>query len=1228
MAGETGSGKTTQLPKMCLELGRGEVGRIGHTQPRRIAARSVAARIAEELGTPVGATVGFAVRFADRVGADTAIKVMTDGILLAEIQRDPMLGEYDTVIVDEAHERTLNIDFILGYLRTLLPRRPDLKLIVTSATIDYRRFAEHFADAPVIEVSGRTYPVEVRYRPLRPDLDPASAPELDRDASGDDPSGDDPSGDDPPAAQPRDQIDAIVDAVGELGAEGPGDILVFLSGEREIRDTADVLRGLLLRDTEILPLYARLSTAEQHRVFSAHTGRRIVLSTNVAETSLTVPGITAVIDTGLARISRYSHRTKVQRLPIEAISQASARQRSGRCGRLSDGICIRLYSEADFEGRPEFTDPEILRTSLASVILQMASLGLGDVAAFGFLDPPERRSVRDGRALLHELGALDADEPDPNRAVTPLGRRLARLPIDPRLGRMLLAADEQGCLSEVIVIAAALSIQDPRERPVEHQQAAAALHARFADPNSDFVTYLNLSRHLVERQQELTGNQFRRLCRAEYLNYLRIREWQDLVAQLRRIARTIGLSANREPAGPGAVHAALLAGLLSQVGVREGQRREYRGARNSRFVLAGGSAVAAKPPLWVMAAELVETSRLYARTVARTDPEAIERAAGHLVQRSYSEPRWEPRRGAAVATERVTLYGLPLVTARTVGYGQIDPVEARELFIQHALVEGQWATPHRFLADNRQLLDEARELEQRARRHDMVVADDEMAEFYRQRLPADIVSARHFDSWWKRRRARQPDLLTFPREFVLRADTHDDEEFPDAWTVDGVDLAASYRFAPGADDDGVTLHIPVAVLNRIDPDAVLAPVPGQRRELITALLRSLPKSLRRELGPAPDRAAALDSVLGADRAALLPALERQIRGDTGVIVTREDWQLDQVPAHLRPRFVVEDAEHRTLASGRDLHVLRREQAAPVREVLGEAVDRLERNGVRTWDFGPLPRSVSATHNGAEVVGYPSLVDEAGAVAVRILPNAEQQRVAMRAGTVRLARLNVASPARAVLAPLDARTRLALGVNPDGTAVELVEDCADAVTAELVDANGGVAWDAEDFARLVGVVRAELVTGVAGALRDVRVVLDADRELDRHLSGGTAARLGAAGEELRRQRAGLLHKGFVVDVGRRRLPDLVRYLQAMSVRVEHWPREAEVDAVKAERVRLVEQAYAQVRDRLPQDVPEPPGLGEVRWMIEELRVSLFAQRLRTAYPISEQRIYRVLDGIVV
>ena len=1190
---------------MCLELGRGVDQRIGHTQPRRIAARSVAARIAEELRTPLGSTVGFAVRFADQVSAQTAVKVMTDGILLAEIQRDPMLREYDTLIIDEAHERSLNIDFILGYLKTLLPRRPDLKLIVTSATIDVERFAAHFDGAPVIEVSGRTYPVEIRYRPLVADTGAG--------------------------AQTRDQVDAIVDAVGELTGGRPsagraGDILVFLSGEREIRDTADVLRGLQLANTEIMPLYARLSSAEQHRVFAAHTGRRIVLATNVAETSLTVPGIGYVIDTGYARISRYSHRTKVQRLPIEAISQASARQRSGRCGRLSDGICIRLYSEEDFEARPEFTDPEILRTSLASVILQMASLRLGDVAAFGFLDPPDRRSIRDGRALLHELGAIDEDEPDPDRAVTALGRRLARLPVDPRLGRMLLAADEHACLSEVIVIAAALSIQDPRERPVEHEQAAAALHARFTDEHSDFIAYLNLSRYLAEQQQELTGNQFRRLCRSEFLNYLRIREWQDLVAQLRRIARTIGLHANREPAGQSAVHAALLAGLLSQVGAREGERREYRGARNARFVLGAGSALARKPPRWVMAAELVETSRLYARTVARTDPDTIERAAGHLVQRSYSEPRWESQRGAAVATERVTLYGLPLVTARTVNYAAIDPAEARELFIQHALVEGDWTTRHRFFADNQALLAEVRELEHRARRLDMVVDDEVLSDFYRERIPADVASARHFDSWWKRRRARQPDLLTLTRNVVLRAD--EGLDFPDSWTVDGVELPVSYRFAPGADDDGVTLHIPLAVLNRIDPDAVYAPVPGQRRELIVALLRALPKVIRRELGPAPDRVIALEAALADDRGPLLPTLERAIRQQTGVIVAREDWQLEQVPAHLRPRFVVEDEAQQALATGRDLHALREQQAVPLRDALAEAVGAIERDDLRAWDFGLLPGRVESTRNGATVVGYPSLVDRGASVDLRILASSDEQQVAMRAGTVRLIRRGLTSPARAVLGPLDARARLALGVNPDGTPIDLVEDCADAVTADLVDANGGPAWDEPGFARLVAAVRAGLVPGVAEAMADVRVVLDADRELDAHLGPGAGDRIGTAAEDLARQRIALMHTGFIRSAGRRRLPDLARYLQAMAARAERLPRERDVDTVKSERVQAVEQAYAQVRARRPAGVPEPPELAEVRWMIEELRVSLFAQRLRTAYPISEQRIYRVLDRIVL
>src|SRR5690242_3215748 len=725
VAGETGSGKTTQIPKICLELGRGVRGQIGHTQPRRIAARTVAERIAEELDRPLGSTVGYKVRFTDQVSDDTMIKVMTDGILLAEIQNDRQLRRYDTLIIDEAHERSLNIDFILGYLRDLLPKRPDLKLIITSATIETQRFAEHFSDmsgkpAPVIEVSGRTYPVEVRYRPL------VATAEDDTE-------------------EPMDQVDGIAEAVDELGREGDGDILVFLSGEREIRDTADALGKRTLRNTDIVPLYGRLSAAEQHRVFERHTQRRVVLATNVAEAPLTVPGIRYVIDPGTARISRYSNRLKVQRLPIEPVSQASANQRKGRCGRLADGICIRLYTEEDFAARPEFTEPEILRTNLASVILQMTNLGLGDLAKFPFIDPPDKRNITDGVKLLEELGALD------ERRLTPLGRQLAQLPVDPRLARMVIEADKQDCVAEVMVIAAALSIQDPRERPTDKQQQADEKHARFTDKESDFFSYLNLWRYLREKQQELSGNQFRRLCRSEFLNYLRVREWQDIYAQLRQVARTLGLALaeDRDELAEGQhVHTALLSGLLSHLGLKDGEKREYLGARGAKFAIFPGSALFKKQPRWVMSAELVETSRLWGRVNARIEPEWAEKLAPHLVKHSYSEPHWEKKQGAVMAYEKVTLYGLPIVPRRRVGYAGIDPVLCRELFIRHALVEGDWDTHHKFFEENRRLLDRIEEIENRARRRDIAVDDETVYRLYDERLPAEVVTARHFDVWW------------------------------------------------------------------------------------------------------------------------------------------------------------------------------------------------------------------------------------------------------------------------------------------------------------------------------------------------------------------------------------------------------------------------------------------------------------------------------------------------
>ncbi|MGH3748481.1 MAG: ATP-dependent RNA helicase HrpA, partial [Micromonosporaceae bacterium] len=850
---ETGSGKTTQLPKICLELGRGADGIIGHTQPRRLAARTVAERIAAELDTPLGATIGYQVRFTDKVSQTSMVKVMTDGILLNEIQRDRELRRYDTLIIDEAHERSLNIDFILGHLKQLLPRRPDLKLIITSATIDPERFAEHFSGlaqpggrpgrpAPIIEVSGRTYPVDVRYRPL-PDT---------KDADG----------------STADQIQAICQAVAELRREPPGDILVFASGEREIRDTADALGKLNLPHTEILPLYARLSAAEQHRVFQAHSTSRIVLATNVAETSLTVPGIKYVIDPGAARISRYSHRTKVQRLPIEPISQASANQRKGRCGRTSDGICVRLYSEEDFDSRPEFTDPEILRTNLASVILQMTAARLGDVETFGFIDPPDARNITDGVRLLGELGALEptrsgggkpsrrsggsAGKGGPLR-LTRLGRRLAQLPLDPRLGRMLLEAERNSCVREVLTIVSALAIQDPRERPADQQQAADAMHRRFADPESDFLAYLNLWQHLTEQQRALSSNQFRKLCKAEFLHFLRVREWQDVHSQLRQIVKTLGMSLNEQAADSTRIHTSLLAGLLSHIGMKEldakpqrqggkavPERRKkhtYLGARNARFAVFPGSSLFKKPPPWVMAAELVETSQLWGRIVAQIEPEWVEPLAGHLVKRSHSEPHWEKKQGAVMAYEKVTLYGVPIVAQRKIHYSRVDPELSRELFIRHALTEGDWHAPHAFLTRNRALLDEVAELEHRSRRRGILVDDDVLFDFYQQRIPQDVVSARHFDSWWKQARKTEPALLDLTRSMLVTpaAEGVSDADYPDFWDVDGVRLRLTYQFEPGLQADGVTVEAPLPVLGNLDERTFTWQVPGLREELVTAL---------------------------------------------------------------------------------------------------------------------------------------------------------------------------------------------------------------------------------------------------------------------------------------------------------------------------------------------------------------------------------------------------------
>jgi ATP-dependent helicase HrpA len=1223
VAGETGSGKTTQLPKMCLELGRGETGMIGHSQPRRIAARSVAERIAQELGTELGDLVGYQVRFTTRVSRRSRVKVMTDGILLAEIQADRRLRRYDTLIIDEAHERSLNIDFILGYLRQLLPRRPDLKVIITSATIDPYRFSRHFDHAPVVEVSGRGYPVEIRYRPV---VDP----------------------DDPDADPDRDQIQAICDAVDELATQGPGDILVFLSGEREIRDTADALSRQGRSDTEILPLYARLTSAEQHRVFAPHRGRRIILATNVAETSLTVPGVRYVVDPGTARISRYSHRLKVQRLPIEAISQASASQRAGRCGRVAAGVCIRLYRAEDFAARPEFTEPEILRTNLASVILQMTALDLGEVADFPFVDPPDRRNVADGVTLLHELGALQPSTRDTRPRLTRLGRQLAQIPIDPRLGRMVLAGQEYGCLAELLVIAAALSIQDPRERPLDRQREADAKHARFAEPGSDFLGLLNLWHHLAQQQRALSANQFRRMCRADFLNYLRVREWQDLEGQLREALRGVGVPARREAARPAAqvpareLHSALLCGLLSHIGVRDATGNEYTGARGAKFAIFPGSGLAGRAPRWVMAAELVQTARLWGRVAARIEPEWVEPVAAHLIRREYSEPHWDAERGAVLALEKVTLYGLPLIARRTVHFGRIDPVLSRELFIRHALVERDWPSEHEFLAVNAARLAQAAELEHRLRRRDVVAGEEALFAFYDARVGAEVVSAAHFDSWWKKVRRDRPDLLTFPMSLLVDRSRLDpaglgragadsaveEDDYPDHWTQGELALPLTYRFEPGMPGDGVTVHIPLIALNQLAPDQLDWLVPGLRAELVTALLRTLPKTLRRTVVPVADVARSLHGRIRPSQGPLLEVLADALGEETSVRVPREAWAPDRLPEHLRMNIEVTAEDGTVLGAGRDLAQLQRTLQPQARAAISAAAG-IERTGLRDWDFDELPRVLQVRRGGHSVRGYPALVHDASGVAIRLFASESEQRHAMWAGTRRLLVLTAPSPVRFLLASLGHEAKLALTANPHGSVAALLDDCTAAAVDAIMAEHGGPAWDAAGFQNLRERVATQLNAVVLEVTRLVQRTLAEGHATRRRLStmDGSGMVAGSVAD-LRDQLGRLIRPGFVTDTGLDHLADLPRYLQAMQRRLDRLPEHPRRDRDWLARLTEVTQEYREVLDRLPEPRRADADVRDIGWMIEELRVSYFAQPMRTAYPISDKRIYAAIDEACV
>ncbi|HEK0727849.1 TPA: ATP-dependent RNA helicase HrpA [Proteus mirabilis] len=1202
IAGETGSGKTTQIPKICLELGRGVKGYIGHTQPRRLAARSVAERIAHELNTTLGESVGYKVRFSDHVGDNTLVKLMTDGILLAELQQDKLLLQYDTIIIDEAHERSLNIDFILGYLKQLLPKRPDLKVIITSATIDPERFSKHFNQAPIIEVSGRTYPVEVRYRPIGGDA-------LDSD---------------------KDMTEGIIDAIDELSRESAGDILIFMSGEREIRDTAEALNKLQLRHTEVLPLFARLSNSEQNRIFQPHTGRRIILATNVAETSLTVPGIKYVIDTGYARISRYSYRTKVQRLPIEPISQASADQRKGRCGRVSDGICIRLYSEDDFISRVQFTDPEILRTNLASVILQMTSIGLGDISGFPFVQAPDKRNIQDGVRLLEELGALQ--EGTDNKGayrLTPMGKQLAQLPIDPRLARMVLEARKYGAVRELMVITSALSIQDPRERPMDKQQASDEKHRRFQDKDSDFLSLLNLWDYLKTQQKELSHSQFRKHCRQEFLNFMRVREWQDVYTQLRQVVKELGFPINSQPADFKSIHVALLSGLLSHIGQKDNDKQEFTGARNARFAIYPGSGLFKKPPKWTMVAELVETSRLWGRIAARIEAEWIEPIATHLVKHHYSEPHWSKAQGAVMANEKVTLYGLPIVASRLVNYGKIDPLLCRELFIRHALVEGDWQTRHAFFRENLKLRTEVEELEHKSRRRDILVDDETLFTFYDQRIPQDVISTRHFDKWWKIAQKNSPDLLSFEKSMLIKEDAKRVSalDYPNYWYQDNLKLRLTYQFEPGTAADGVTVHIPLPILNQIKDEGFDWQIPGIRHELVVALIKSLPKPIRRNFVPAPNYASAFLERVVTPEGELLDKLEKELCRMTGVTVERESWQLEQVADHLKMTFRVVGDNNKTLAEGKDLNQLKARLKGKVQETLSAvADDGIEQQDLHIWSFGDLPQRYEQKRGGYSVKAYPALVDEKNSVGIKLFETESEQQVAMWQGIRRLLLLNIPSPIKYLHEKLPNKAKLGLYFNPYGKVLDLIDDCIACGVDKLIASYGGVIWQEEQYQKLQEYVRAELNDVVVEIAKQVESILTQVFAINKRLKGRVDISVAFALSDIKAQLNQLVFPGFVTSHGWKRLADIPRYLSAIEKRMEKLAIDPNRDRAQMSRVENVILQWQQWLAKLTEKQKQQEEVQNIRWMIEELRVSLFAQQIGTPYPISDKRILQAIESI--
>lgn len=1239
ICGETGSGKTTQIPKICLELGRGVAGLIGHTQPRRIAARSVASRIAQELLSPLGEVVGYKVRFNDKLSEGSYVKLMTDGILLAETQGDKFLNAYDTIIIDEAHERSLNIDFLLGYLKQLLPKRPDLKVIVTSATIDADRFSKHFNGAPVIEVSGRTYPVEIRYRPLgkggyrsKENSEPENA-QFDAD--------DDTifgiarkaktearwleEDDEEEAIE-----EAIMDAADDLLRQGDGDILVFLPGEREIRDTAEHLRkyqgrSSKLKHIEVLPLFARLSIEDQQKIFRPHSSRRIVLATNVAETSLTVPGIKYVIDAGLARMNRYSTRAKVEQLQIEKISQAAAKQRAGRCGRVSNGICVRLYSETDFDGRPEFTEPEILRSSLASVILRMAALRLGDVTDFPFIEPPSTRLIADGYLLLQELGAVDS-----KRQITETGLQLAKLPLDPRVGRMILAAKRENCLSEILIIASVLSMQDPRERPMDKREAADNAHSKFAAEHSDFMSYLKIWDFYDNALKTKKSNKdLLNQCHANFLSFLRLKEWRELHGQIKQITEELELKLNTEPANFEQIHKALLAGLLGNIGFKDGDNDSYAGARGIRFFVAPGSTLKKTRPKWVIAAELVDTSKLYARCVAKIEPDWIEPLARGLTESQYSDPRWDRKMGMVNAWERVSLYGLTIIPKRRVHYGPINPQESREIFIREALANGDFDTKSVFFTANERLIAEVEELEHKARRQDVLVDEHQLFAFYDSKIPADIFNAASFEKWREGAEKLNPKLLYLTRDDLMRhgADAITAVQFPEKMVLSGVDgkqsieIPLKYRFEPSHILDGVTATVPLALLNQLDPTATEWLVPGMLREKLTYLVKALPKNFRRVCVPVPEFVTGFLEQNPIAQAPIKPLLAAHIQRVTTLKIGVEDW-VDETPAHLLMNFSVVDDAGRELAMGRDWRALQKQLGQAAQLTFRNTSPDIEKTGLKQWDFGDLPQTLSFERDGLKVTGYPALEDNIDSVSVKLFDTAIEADANLRKGVCRLMRFELKEQIKQLEKSLPNFNQYALTFRSIMSPDDLREDMITAIADRAFIGEDELPRTNADFMKLKARARTRLPAVSQAIVRQVQAVAT-EYQLLINMQAKMPTTVNRLKRDVEQQMHGLVYKNCFTQTPWEYLQHIPRYLKALNLRIQKQPANPDRDGKNAASVGLIWQKWQDKMNSLQQShLNIPPALQDFRWLIEELRVSLFAQELKTPLPISSKRLDKI------